>query len=244
MTGIPNILVQLVHIEGPLKGEIQEFVDPEISIGRFPHCQVLFPIDFVIISRNHARIIREGNRFKLIDSSTNGTFVNGNRVMEHYLKSGDVITFAEGGPKVSFLTQVEAEHPQPPQSIPPDPVKADQMIDLGATVRVPASKVAIAFVIQYGPTLRSFKELPIIVGKGPDCDFILDHPDIHAHHAQFFFNEGQYCVKDMTGKNLISIDGRSIGTQAILNPNNTLSLSPNGPTFRFLGGGRLAEFEG
>ncbi|MGD9157947.1 MAG: FHA domain-containing protein [Desulfobacteraceae bacterium] len=244
MTSLPNIIIQLIHIEGPLKGEIQEFIDQEISIGRFPDCQVKFPIDFAVVSRNHARIIREGNRFKLIDSSTNGTFVNGNSVKEHYLKSGDVITFAEGGPKVSFLTQVEADHPQPPRPVTPGPVKADQTVELGATVKVAAEKVPTAFVIQYGPTLRSFNELPIIMGRAPDCDFILDHPDIQGRHVQFFFSHGQYCVKDMTGKNLITIDGRSIDTQAVLNPDTTLSLSPNGPTFRFLGGGRLAEFEG
>ncbi len=243
MTSLPNIIVQLIHIEGPLKGEIQEFFDQEISIGRFPGCQVLFPVDFAIVSRTHARITREGNRFKLIDSSTNGTFVNGNPVTEHYLKSGDVITFAEGGPKVSFLTQVEASPPPSPKPITPEPVKVEQTMDLAATVKVPAEKVPTAFVIQYGPTLRSFNELPIIMGKGSDCDFVLDHPDIHGRHIQFFFSHGQYCVKDMTGKNLVTIDGRSIDTQAVLNPNTTLALSPNGPTFRFLGGGRLAEFE-
>ena len=54
------------------------------------------------MSRKHAEIIREGNRFKLVDLSANGTFVNGKRVKEVYLKDGDVLTFAEGGPKVSF----------------------------------------------------------------------------------------------------------------------------------------------
>ena len=58
----------------------------------------------VTLSRRHARIIREGNRFKIVDQSTNGTLVNGQLVPEAYLKDGDVITFSEGGPKISFLT--------------------------------------------------------------------------------------------------------------------------------------------
>ena len=61
MTDKPAIVVQLVHIEGPLKGEIQEFLEPEISIGRHPSCQVQFPKDLTIISRKHGQIIREGN---------------------------------------------------------------------------------------------------------------------------------------------------------------------------------------
>lgn len=240
MTSLPNIIVQLIHIEGPLKGEIQEILDPEIFIGRLPHCQVLFPIDFAIVSRSHARIIREGNRFKLVDSSTNGTFVNGNRVTDHYLKSGDVITFSEGGPKVSFLTQIATDHTQPHKPVSP----AEPKIEVDVTIEVPISKLQVALVIQYGATLRSFKELPIILGKAPDCEFCLEHPEILDHHAQFFFSQDQYWVKDVTGKNLISIDGRPIATQSELNPDSILALSPNGPTFRFLGGGRLAEFEG
>ena len=106
MTDKPTIIVQLVHIEGPLKGEIQDFLDSEISIGRHPSCQVQFPKDLVLISRKHALIAREGNRFKLSDQSANGTLLNGKRVTEAYLKSGDVMIFADGGPTVSFLTRI------------------------------------------------------------------------------------------------------------------------------------------
>ena len=91
MNTLPHIIVQLVHIEGPLKGEIQELTDTQITIGRHPDCQVRFPKEVVTLSRKHARIEREGNRFKLIDQSTNGTFVNGRQVPEIYLKDGDVI---------------------------------------------------------------------------------------------------------------------------------------------------------
>ena len=128
MATIPQITVQLVHIQGPLKGEIQEFSDNEIRIGRHPDCQVMFPKDEVTLSRQHARIIREGNRFKLVDESTNGSYVNGKRVAEAYLKDGDVITFSEAGPKVSFLTNTQtgsnteytAPAPQP-AAPPPEP---------------------------------------------------------------------------------------------------------------------------
>lgn len=105
MKNRPPIMVQLIHIEGPLKGEIQEFYDSEIYIGRHPSCLVCFPKDQALISRKHARIIREGNRFKLIDQSTNGTFVNGKKVNEIYLRDGDVLAISERGPKMSFLAK-------------------------------------------------------------------------------------------------------------------------------------------
>jgi len=255
MSGIPTIVVQLVHIKGPLKGTIQEFLDSEITIGRNPSCHVRFPKDLAIISRNHARIVREGNRFKLIDASTNGTLVNGKWINEAFLKPGDVLIFAEGGPKVSFLTKIidspaptpnvdrlqtpvtpETESPPrvPPEQHPPKP-------DARPTASI--QKVHVPLVIQYGPTLQSFRELPVTVGKNAGCDFTVDHPEIVDQHAQFFYDQDQYWVKDLTGRNLVSIDGNPVGIQAPLSSDCLLSFSPDGPTFRFLGGGRLAEHE-
>jgi len=272
MKRVPAIIVQLVHMHGPLKGEIQEFTESEISIGRNPSCHVRFPAKLAIISREHASIIREGNRFKLVDHSVNGTLVNGKRVKEIYLKDGDVIDFAQGGPKISFLTRVgEAEVgigiSEPPlqrkdrtssrpelrstaeQEAPVEPPKipaarsATPPIPPKQKVEVPAGQVQAPIVIQYGPTLQSFKEVPVTIGKNPSSDFVLDHPGIMDRHVQIFFHQNEYWVKDLTGKNLISLNQKRVEVQAPLAADDELALSPEGPFFRFLGGGRLAELE-
>jgi len=258
MKKTPTIIMQLVHIQGPMKGEIQEFPDSEISIGRHPSCHVRFPKDLAIISREHARIIREGNRFKLIDQSTNGTYLNGTRITEAILKDGDILLFADGGPKVSFLTKIAeapGDLPQAPE-IPATPINRPRPSQPQAS-RAPLSpppempprpameieRTQMPLIIQYGPTLRTFKELPVTIGRNPACDFSIDHPGILEQHAQIFFNQGQYWVKDLTGRNQISINGSPVPSQAALQPESRLSLSPNGPNFRFLGAGRLAEIE-
>ncbi len=109
MKSTPTIFVRLIHIDGPLKGKEQEFHEPVISIGRDSSCQVNFPKDLTLISRKHAKIVREGNRFKVIDQSTNGTIINGKKVKEAFLKTGDVLIIGEGGPKVSFLTETKED---------------------------------------------------------------------------------------------------------------------------------------
>jgi len=258
MATTPVIVIQLIHIEGPLKGEIQDLSDPEITIGRHPSCHVQFPKDLRIVSRDHARIIREGNRFKLMNLSKNGTFLNGKRIPEAYLKDGDVLMFAEGGPKVSFLTRIEAGRPAVDISTPvtPEPPQAPPAIPTAEPPPAPPiqpkpqpapeisiQKVQVPLIIQYGPTLRSFNELPVTIGKGPGCDFILDHPSLINQHAQLFFSQNQYWVKDLTGRQAVSINGQPINIKAPLNPDNRLALSPQGPKFRFLEGGRLAEIE-
>ena len=134
----PTIIVQLIHIHGPLKGTIQEFSDPEITIGRHPSCHVQFPKNLATISRYHAKIIRDGNRFKLVDQSINGTFIRGKRITETYLNSGDVLILAEeNGPKISFLAEIRSDvqasapppparqHPAPPRERYPAPPEPD-----------------------------------------------------------------------------------------------------------------------
>jgi pSer/pThr/pTyr-binding forkhead associated (FHA) protein len=276
MTTIPDISVQLVHIQGPLKGEIQEIADGEIRIGRHPDCQVNFPKDLTTLSRVHARIVREGNRFKLIDASTNGTYVNGQRISETFLKDGDVVMFSENGPKVSFLTQtnpspqgpfqspVTAPRPVSATSSPLKPPPSAQASPADRATFPPpmaptpparpvqpppvappaaAETVKVPFAIQYGPALKSFHTLPIVIGNGPGCDFLIAHAAVRERHAQIFFTSNQYWIKDLTGAASITINGLPIAGQAALEAGMHIALTAQGPKFRFIGGGRLAQID-
>jgi len=135
-----DIKVQLVHLNGPLKGELQEFVSPVICIGRHPECQVVFPKDCTTLSRRHVEIRREGNRYKCIDLSTNGTLINGKKLKEAFLKDGDVLILGgKDGPKVSFLTARVAAG-----DVFPDPVKLNEPVQ----ERVSASPSQSAAVVE------------------------------------------------------------------------------------------------
>lgn len=266
----PVIAVQIIHLSGPMKGRIQEFVEGSILIGRNPSCQVRFPADLTILSRTHAEITREGNQFRISDKSTNGTFVNGKKITETFLKSGDVLTFAEGGPKVSFLTEVreapdvppvrtaspaspssprqparaadeppqEPARPEIPRPAPPPPAPAQNP---AASPAPPVGRTKTSMIVQIGPTLRSFKELPVTIGTGGKCELVLPFPGIQETHAQIFFAQGRYWVKDLTGLGVVTVGGRPVGTQAALELQDELSLGPRGPVFRFMGEGRFAE---
>lgn len=259
MKRAPTIVVQFVHLHGPLKGQIQEFTEPVISIGRHPDCSIRFPADLAVVSRKHAEITRDGNRFRLEDLSTNGTYVNGKRAKEAFLKNGDVLTFAEGGPKVSFLMQVKEEQEETgpvAEVVLAEPVKEEVRVSRREPPVMPravpeppepeiaAQPVNVPLVFQYGPTLRSYKQLPVNVGKHPHCHFSLNHPGVLDMHAQILHAQGQYWVKDLTGRSLVQVNGRPVGLKPHpLQTDDLLVLSPQGPTFRYLGEGRLAEVE-
>ncbi|BBO67181.1 hypothetical protein DSCA_11110 [Desulfosarcina alkanivorans] len=252
MPQIPNITVQLVHIQGSLKGQIQDFSQFPVHIGRHSSCQVRFEKDMTTISRRHARIERQGNRFRIIDASTNGTYVNGKRIADVYLRDGDVITFSENGPKASFLTKIEAEkqpvspapsaQPAPAAPVPPQTPRPVQVppaaappvvppvappsspqapspepgLTVGPDLEIPVISTNAPLVIQYGPTLQSYNLLPVSIGTDPACDFVIANTALAGRHVQIFFNENDYYAKDLTGRSMVSINGRPVGTQSVL----------------------------
>jgi len=66
----------------------------EITIGRDPETDI--QIDNISVSRVHAKIIEGPNYYLLQDlSSTNGTFVNGKRVKQKYIKEDDEIVIGK-----------------------------------------------------------------------------------------------------------------------------------------------------
>ncbi len=274
-------MVQLVHIHGPMKGDIREFSEDLISIGRNPGSSLRFPREMTSLSRRHAEISREGNQFKLTDYSANGTFVNGKRVKETLLREGDVLEFSEGGPKVSFLIRkseavVEGEKKafvteesgdmggkavageeacgpsdagvaagieQRPETarLSRSEITDDSGRREGNHVELSSRKIKAPLIIQFGPTIRSYSELPVIIGNNAKSDFVLPLPLILEQHVQILYSSGKYWIKDLSGLNHVRINGNPIEFQVSLNLNDMISLTHRGPVFCYLGEGRFAE---
>ncbi len=66
--------------------------DYVVSVGRHPECTIV--LGDPNVSRHHAEIRPQGDRFVLVDlASTNGTRVNGTRITEQELVDGDELRF-------------------------------------------------------------------------------------------------------------------------------------------------------
>ena len=74
---------------------IFEFATGKVVLGKGDHCDVILTDNHV--SRNHAEIIVDESGARLQDlNSTNGTWVNGERLLaELLLSEGDVLRFGE-----------------------------------------------------------------------------------------------------------------------------------------------------
>jgi len=92
-------------------GESQEIIVDQVELGRDSKCQVRFDENFKTVSRRHAAIIKDGDRWKLVHLSTvNKTLLNGQPVTkEWYLQNGDEIQLSVNGPKLGFIVPTGAK---------------------------------------------------------------------------------------------------------------------------------------
>ena len=86
-------------------GESQKIIIDQVELGRDANCQVRFGKEYTTVSRRHAAIVRDGERWKLVQlSQTNQTLLNGQAVAtEHYLENGDEIQLSPRGPRLGFI---------------------------------------------------------------------------------------------------------------------------------------------
>lgn len=108
---------------GYLAGRRLELTEGFLTVGRAATCNLVFdPNAENMVSSKHAYIEAKPDGFYLFDSqSTNGTFVNGNRVQITKLNSGDNIQFGKNGPEARIVIDgqtSQAEGFQNMQSVP------------------------------------------------------------------------------------------------------------------------------
>lgn len=125
---------QFVMRSGPTPGATFSLEGDQLVIGRDSSSAIA--INDAEVSRKHARLTFQGGKYVIEDlGSTNGTFVNGQRLVSPVvLKSGDVVSLGEqivllyealsvdpGETVISARRSVPASRPVPPPAPPPAP---------------------------------------------------------------------------------------------------------------------------
>ncbi len=102
-----------LHIlSGVLEGKVIDLIEERTTVGRALDNMVR--IEDGTVSHHHALVILDGTDFKLRDlNSTNGTRVNGLRIVETSLHNGDQVRF--GSVEMRYESDVKkASQPLPP----------------------------------------------------------------------------------------------------------------------------------
>jgi predicted component of type VI protein secretion system len=158
---------QLIMRSGPTPGAAFTLEGDQITVGRDSTNEIV--INDAEVSRRHARLTFQGGKYVLEDlGSTNGTFVNGQRLAgPRVLKSGEVVSFGEQIVLVFESTNLDAGATMvspraaavPAASrpvMPPPPPPADY------AGSVPAGPAPIPM----GTTTRRVNPIPIFIGVG------------------------------------------------------------------------------
>ena len=132
----------LLGAVGDMAGHRFTIFSPRTIIGRDPtQCNLVF--DLPIISKRHAMIEVDAQRRVTITDlgSSNGTYVNSERVTNRVLNAGDQISFGRGGSAVFtyHIKPVQQAWP-PPVPVPaPPPAPNPSESDVGMPSIAPAS---------------------------------------------------------------------------------------------------------
>ena len=94
-----------------------ELNKPKMVVGREAGCEIC--IDNLGISRQHCAFVNKGGAFVVQDlGSSNGTFVNQKRIVEHFLNDGDEIVIGKYIIKFKNDLQVQAGEPKSSSPVP------------------------------------------------------------------------------------------------------------------------------
>ena len=150
--------IELRVLSGPRAGTRESFDKPVVAIGRHATSDLRFdPQTELDVSSRHAELRDTGGVWTIHDQgSTNGTYVNGDRIgAERRLSDGDVVSFGAHGPRVEVRGIGDAA------TVPPTPVqqggrpRTDTSVRVAAAVEEQTRSMRRAFMIAAGALIAA-----------------------------------------------------------------------------------------
>jgi len=211
-----------------------------LVFGREAGCDVVVPGKDV--SRRHAEIVQTPKGYLLVDSSTNGTFVNEERVEgQRILARADVIRlgdeqfrfYADVAPATAPSPPPPGPAASPPQAAPPAPSPGDRLRHTvhGLEAFVPASPRSAAggslasFLVRSGGLVgqRLSVKTPVVnIGRADYNDLVVPDPSVSTSHAKLQRREGVWVLVDLDSTNGTFVDGERVKGEAPLAPGATV----------------------
>lgn len=97
----------------------------------------------------------------------------------------------------------------------------------GAARPVPAAAPGYTLVVQAGPGAGArypLTQAAVTLGRSPDCQVIINHPNVSSHHARLTWDRGQFVVQDLGSTNGTFVNDYRITEPVLFRPGDVLSL--------------------
>jgi len=209
---------------GELAGQLHP-LQAHTVIGREAGCQLT--IDDNLLSRRHAELYIEGDHLRVVDlGSSNGTFVNGQRISTGVARPGDELRFDRQrflvvGPAMARAPQDAEDRTQLRDDLEDHTgdspgeieIQKDSRQTTSAAVAKPEQPrfCLIAEPGQVGP-----RNVPLLhhqgyrLGRSTECDICLDDKSVSKCHAELRHTDGQWQLFDTGSSNGILVNGRRV----------------------------------
>lgn len=206
----------LIIRRGPQAGKVYDLTKPVIHIGRGAKNDII--IDDNDVSREHCLLVYNADAYEVQDlNSTNGTFVNGQRVTSgrplrsgQFIELGEMVTL-EYQQNLQDVSNVQ-ERLAPPQPARPKPAVTAQQY---------------ALVVEIGPSARriyTLKDDTITVGRDLSNDIVIQDPEVSRWHLQLLRTPDGFAVKDLGSTNGSVLNGMRLTSTRPLKVFDTLEL--------------------
>lgn len=187
---------------------ILELGDDFVSVGRDAKNTII--IDDPFASREHCVIKKVEGKYLLIDlNSSNGSFINGKRIVQHVLKHGDRLEL--GKATIIFESDSVTSTATTAAHSPEIPTPAANFL-----IHVTADPVA--------PLPLS--KFPLKIGRDKSCEIQLDDRRISSFHAEIDFKGSDFIIRDLESTNGTFVDGKRISSHLLL-PGNVIEIGNN-----------------
>ncbi len=240
-----NPTAWLAATAGPLAGRKFYVEEDGLRVGRTPGSNQLVLNDSEI-SRAHARVVFDQGKVKLIDSSVNGCYVNGQRVTENELHPGDVVRFGLSGAntfKVFFKEEepaapgpsaaddarraagqsaprhgtIVASVPVEPRRIPTLMIAPDEMLGTKRKLQLILDQYAVKDIVLEGERIELGREKR-------EFAVYIDHPSVSVLQAEIVvMPEDRAVLRDLQSLNGTFVNGERI-TEKVLDDGDLIQL--------------------
>jgi pSer/pThr/pTyr-binding forkhead associated (FHA) protein len=192
-------MAQLIMHRGPEPGRVYFIKQDEITIGRGAKNDIVI-IDNEV-SREHCRFTRSVNGFDLSDlGSSNGTFVNGQRVKTRWSLPPECIV--ELGDSITFSYREDDEERVDPQY----EVDTNMLRDLSNTIYY----LVVSVDNRHQPSVYPLEDSAISIGRGTDNKIIILEPEISRNHLRLIRDPKGYRLEDLGSTNGTNLNGTVI----------------------------------
>ena len=195
----------------------------ELTIGRGEDCGIV--LSGKGLSRRHAHVRAAGATYTVTDESTNGTFVNGERVTgDRPLAAGDILAFGEEQFRFEFVEPAGARAPVAAATAVLPGVKHDAPVLAELEITEGEGEGA--------RRVHRITRRVCAIGRGSQNDVSIAHESVSSSHASLMLKGDTWYVTDLRSANGTYVDGYRVAGERALPAGCTLRMGKIEMQFR------------